>query len=162
MAEPHERARSSLLSDDGRVLEETSPAFDRMWARFPWREIRGCPGRFVIDAKALKRLGGERETQPSAMALPELLAELAAEQQVLATVLGAASAATRDSIDIAWFAPSHTITQSSEQDNSEQPRLDGMLTYQRDDGTFIHTLNTASGLRRKLAALALPLTPPHS
>ena len=29
----------------------------------------------------------------------------------------------------------------------------GLLTYERGDGTFVHTFNTESGLLRKIAAL---------
>jgi len=32
----------------------------------------------------------------------------------------------------------------------------GLLSYRRPDGSYVHTLNTASGFARKLAALGIP------
>ncbi len=42
-------------------------------------------------------------------------------------------------------------------------RLDdgGLISYQRADGTFVHTLNTRDGFERKLAQLGIA-APPHS
>lgn len=36
-------------------------------------------------------------------------------------------------------------------------RLDGggLISYQRDDGSYVHTLNTAEGFRRKLSQLGV-------
>jgi phage baseplate assembly protein gpV len=31
----------------------------------------------------------------------------------------------------------------------------GLISYRRDDGTYVHTLNTAEGLARKLAQLGI-------
>src|SRR5689334_9620925 len=31
----------------------------------------------------------------------------------------------------------------------------GLITYRRDDGSFLHTLNTPAGFRRKLAQLGI-------
>lgn len=36
----------------------------------------------------------------------------------------------------------------------------GLISYERPDGRFIHTLNTPEGFRRKLAALGLVLPRP--
>ena len=37
----------------------------------------------------------------------------------------------------------------------------GLLTYARSDGTFVHTLNTESGLLRKIAALRVTVDLPQ-
>lgn len=34
----------------------------------------------------------------------------------------------------------------------------GLISYRRDDGSFLHTLNTPEGFRRKLAQLGITLT----
>ena len=47
------------------------------------------------------------------------------------------SAATRDPVDVALFAGG------------------GLLSYARADGSYLHTLNTRDGLRRKLAQLGI-------
>ena len=36
----------------------------------------------------------------------------------------------------------------------------GIISYQRKDGTFLHTLNTRQGFNRKLAQLGISLPPP--
>jgi len=33
----------------------------------------------------------------------------------------------------------------------------GLISYKRADGTYLHTLNTAEGLERKLASLGIEL-----
>jgi hypothetical protein len=34
----------------------------------------------------------------------------------------------------------------------------GLISYRRDDGSYLHTLNTPEGFRRKLAQLGIDLT----
>jgi hypothetical protein len=36
----------------------------------------------------------------------------------------------------------------------------GLISYRRDDGTFLHTLNTREGFQRKLAQLGIDLPGP--
>jgi hypothetical protein len=36
----------------------------------------------------------------------------------------------------------------------------GLISYERGDGLYVHTLNTAEGFARKLAALGIPPPPP--
>lgn len=91
--------------------------FDELWSRYPWREIRGCPGRFVSDAAA------------------PALSAIAGGVPVHAFDVPAA----RDRVLVAVFPGG------------------GLISYERADGSHLHTLNTPEGLRRKLAQLGIVL-----
>jgi len=94
--------------------------FDELLRAFPWRPIRGCPGRYSLPAGALP-FASVAGVAPSVFHVP------AAPDEVLVA------------------------------------RLDdgaGVITYQRGDGTLVHTLGTADGFARKLAQLGIELPPP--
>lgn len=91
--------------------------FESLFRSHHWREIRGCPGRFVC-------------------------AELVAPADALADgaeIHAFDVPAARDRVLVAVFPGG------------------GLLSYQRPDGSLLHTLNTEAGLRRKLAQLGIAL-----
>lgn len=90
--------------------------FDTVLARFPWREIRDCPGRFVMRPK-------RADLTP-------------------AHVVGAA-------------VPIETFDADETPDRIALARFPGggLLSFGKPDGTWIHALNTESGLSRRLARL---------
>jgi len=57
--------------------------------------------------------------------------------------------------------PMHRFTPIAAKDRVAVARLDtgGIISYERPDGTVLHTLNTEEGLRRKLHQLGIPLNP---
>ena len=94
--------------------------FDELMTKWNWKPIRGCPGRYILNAATMDLL-------PADLVGPD--AEVNTFQV----------AAARDTVVVA--------------------RLDncGMISYQRTDGTYLHTLNTAEGFERKLLDLGIDL-----
>jgi len=90
-----------------------------LYARYPWRPIRGCPGRFVLAV---------REPCQSA---PAVAFGLDRPERAFDC------ASARDRVLVVDLAEG------------------GLISYQRDDGSFVHTLNTPEGFARKLAALGI-------
>jgi hypothetical protein len=92
--------------------------FDELMARWEWRPIRNCPGRYILS-------DGSENLRPEQM--------LGADFEVKTFQVPPA----RDTVLVA--------------------RLDkgGVITYKRANGTYLHTLNTAEGLERKLRDLGI-------
>jgi hypothetical protein len=91
--------------------------FDSVLARWPWRPIANCPGRWVL-------CGTEGDLTPEAV-----LGEPA-------TPIELHSATTPDTIFVVHF------------------ERGGLLTFQKANGVYVHTLNTPEGLARRLQRLA--------
>mmetsp|Transcript_35114 Transcript_35114/g.107996 ORF Transcript_35114/g.107996 Transcript_35114/m.107996 type:complete len:184 (+) Transcript_35114:118-669(+) len=111
---------------DGSYPGDGGPALERLWRALRWREIRNCPGRY---------------TTPDAFARSETPGALLA----------------RCGLDTEGLAPCEVRCEGK--DPILLQRLvggGGLLTYCRPGGLFVHTLNTESGLARKLEALGLP------
>jgi hypothetical protein len=85
-----------------------------------WKQIRDCPGRFVLRA------------EPPGLPLAGLLAPGVAVQRFSSTE-------ARDAVLVARFDDG------------------GIISYERGDGTIVHTLNTEAGFRRKLEQLGIKL-----
>jgi hypothetical protein len=96
--------------------------FDEVAARWVWKPIRNCPGRFLL---------GE---SPSALRPQDL-----AGPQTLFSEFVVATAR-------------HPVVIG---------RLDdgGLISYRRDN-TYVHTLNTPEGFKRKLIQLGITLASP--
>jgi hypothetical protein len=115
---------SKYAGDGGAALEQ-------LYQRWPWREIRNCPGRYVVGRE---RSGEALATPPADLALPAGVKVTRHCQHhgdpVLVAVL---------------------------------PGGGGLVTFEKDSGNmkegirYVHTLNTASGLARKLASLGIQL-----
>ena len=104
-------------------VREPGRSVRELMTSWPWRPIRGCPGRFVLA-------GGPRRLT---------VEELAGEG-----------------------ARVHRIAVSGLSDGVAGACLEGggLITYEREDGTVVHTLNTLEGMARKLHALGIALRPP--
>ena len=94
------------------------PTFAEILARWPWRPIPGCPGRYVLAKSQL--------TQAALCG-----SETAVERF--------ASSRAKDVVLVTRFSDGG-----------------GLISYQHADGV-VHTLNTAAGMARKLAALGIDL-----
>lgn len=95
--------------------------FGALKAKWSWKPIRNCPGRYVLYGESAK---------PS----PE---ELIGSEVKLSKyhVPGA-----KDTVIVADLGNG------------------GLISYQRADGTYVHTLNTAAGFERKLQSLGIDLS----
>ena len=130
LALQHQSAVNSITSaaafrGDGHYARDGGALLQALWCYCEWKEIRNCPGRYTV-----------RRRRDLARWPPERL---------LAAALGAAAPQTS-----LWRHSSSTS------DAIQAVRLaggGGLLTYARSDGKFVHTLNTESGLLRKIAAL---------
>ena len=93
---------------------------DELLARWEWKPIRNCPGRYVLDLSDQfisfeHLLGGHYQIQSFACST------------------------TKDTVLVF-------------------PLEDGgLISYARQDGSLLHTLNTAEGFARKLAQLGISL-----
>eukprot|EP00123_Amoebidium_parasiticum_P001836 comp13033_c0_seq1/m.8302 comp13033_c0_seq1/g.8302 ORF comp13033_c0_seq1/g.8302 comp13033_c0_seq1/m.8302 type:complete len:122 (-) comp13033_c0_seq1:341-706(-) len=117
---------STAFIGDGKYARAGGVPLQLLWDHLPWREIKGCPGRYVTsDQKA-------RLTSPDA-----LLKEVGIE------------------------AVTQTCTPNPQRDTVVVARFEGgggLLTYVKGQGVYVHTLNTASGMERKLEALGITIS----
>eukprot|EP00471_Norrisiella_sphaerica_P007210 CAMPEP_0184478588 /NCGR_PEP_ID=MMETSP0113_2-20130426/577_1 /TAXON_ID=91329 /ORGANISM="Norrisiella sphaerica, Strain BC52" /LENGTH=185 /DNA_ID=CAMNT_0026856437 /DNA_START=97 /DNA_END=654 /DNA_ORIENTATION=+ len=125
-----------FFSGDRKYEGDGGMELERVWQQFQWREIRGCPGRYVVARRAAGAL--------SSMSLVDLLArsEVAEASMILKVRKDG-----KDPMDIIFF-----------------PGGGGIITYCRfkKDGEasiavplYIHTLNTESGLIRKILDMGI-------
>ena len=121
-------ASDATFQGDGAYVGDGGAWLQKLWELCPWKEIKGCPGRYVIPKK------GECATTHA-----ELL--------------------RRDGLG---FDPAQGCTELRSDGCVDGlvltifPGGGGLLTYCKADGvTQVHTLNTRSGLARKLGALGL-------
>ena len=91
--------------------------FEDLLARFDWRPMRGCPGRYLLA-------GGPTTSPPD-----NLFGDLAFRE--------GRSVRAPDRVLVAPV------------------RGGGIISYAKDNGTFIHTLGDSAGFARKLAVLEL-------
>lgn len=96
----------------------------------PWREIKDCPGRYVLRKKG----GNYCDFSPS-----EFIFEITKQKMKTYTVEGFVSKMNEKILLIPFSCQG------------------GLLTYAKADGSYVHTLNTPSGYKRKLEALHIPL-----
>ena len=115
---------SAAFRGDANYIGDGGAALQALWCYCEWKEIRNCPGRYTTRRRDLARWPPERL----------LAAALGADAPQ--TSLWRHSSSTSDAIHAVRFAGGG-----------------GLLTYARSDGKFVHTLNTESGLLRKIAAL---------
>ena len=122
-------ARFHLLCS--RYAGDGGAALEQLYQRWPWREIRNCPGRYVVG----------RERSEEALATPPTDLVLPAGVEV-----------TR-----------HFQHDGDPVLLAVLPGGGGLVTFEKESGNmkqgicYVHTLNTASGLARKLASLGIQL-----
>ena len=104
--------------------------FEELATRWTWRPIRNCPGRFVLSS--------ERTDATAPAGVDPVLA------------LSPQDLAGPDTTLWAFDVP-------TARDRVIVGRLDGggLISYQRPDGSYLHTLNTADGFARKLEQLGI-------
>jgi len=114
--------------------------FDSLRSAFVWKEIRDCPGRFTLQPKAQHERDPHDLLSPFFASAATATTTAAAAVPLVPSVLGPLmSEAVRDAVFVCTFP-----------DGSG-----GLISYKHADGSFLHTLNTPSGLARKLRHLAL-------
>ena len=105
------------MAGDGDI-DESGMSFKELLGRYPWREIRNCPGRYAL---AMECCSGPPE---------ELVVGAVAREY---RVDGA-----RDPVAVVTFDGG------------------GLISYRKAEGRYLHTLNDAEGLARKLGELGIP------
>ncbi|KAF4661921.1 hypothetical protein FOL47_006493 [Perkinsus chesapeaki] len=132
--------------DGGAVLQ-------KLWESHKWKEIKNCPGRYVSPRD--KKLCSATPT--------ELLDTLISEVQWMAVTSCPLETIEGRTGDNVVFRGAHIAATTAKKDSSwffTFPRGGGLITYEKADGVFVHTLNTESGLLRKMTAVdpnALPI-----
>ena len=112
------------FTGDGKYVGDGGSELQRLWEEIAWRPIKGCDGRYTARGKALTRL-----------TLPQLC----------------------NAFNVATVSPTVTCREAADgKDAADAVRLrggGGIVTYRKDDGLHVHTLNTESGLVRKLMGI---------
>ena len=98
-------------------MENEDLCFMKLFKLYSWKEIKNCPGRYLLTKEDNQRL---RLISPN-----EIL-----NDQVSIQIFN--SQICQDRIHIGKFVDG------------------GLLSYEKSDGTFVHTLNNTSGLNRKM------------
>lgn len=130
-----------------------SLCFDSIFAKYQWREIPNCPGRFVtrkpsafiekLVPSEVKLLFAPRKLfQVVQLDGSEDMWKIEVYEFDLSEVSPTSS--VRDPICVVVFPPLPGTEGTS----------GGLITYKKPD-RFVHTLNTPSGLKRKLDAIGL-------
>ena len=101
-------------------MESEALNFAKLFELYSWKEIKNCPGRYVLSKTDNRRL--------CFIPPKELL-----NNQILIQIF--TSEICRDAIYIGKYVDG------------------GLLSYEKSDGTFVHTLNNLSGLTRKMSHL---------
>ena len=110
---------------DGKYQGDGCSALQTLWSISQWKEIRGCPGRYVCRDHALAR---KSPADVLALAAPPL------------AVCGSQHSANgKDPIEVRYLVDGGG----------------GLLSYLKSDGARVHTFNTRSGMCRKLEALGI-------
>jgi hypothetical protein len=92
--------------------------FSDLKARWDWRPIPNCPGRFVFSE-------GPSNISPEELAL----SPIHVTEHIVATA--------KDPVLVAIFGDG------------------GLISYRKQNGTYLHTLNSRDGLERKLQQLGI-------
>lgn len=133
----------STFTGDGKYVADGGAYLQKLWESHKWKEIKNCPGRYVSPRN--KRLSTLTPTE----VLDSLVDFVNWTPKSLKTVVGrvgsrlifrGAHIAANAERDSCWF---FTFCDGG-----------GLITYEKADGIFVHTLNTQSGLMRKVNAVA--------
>lgn len=127
------------FTGDGRYKGDGGADLQRLWEQHDWTEIKCCPGRYTSSSRTL------RTTPPEVV-----ISMLRSEKPMLLSEQRVCSLPGKDDLFVARFAGGG-----------------GLLTYIKTSKfSFVHTLNTESGMYRKLMAMKVGITataedPPH-
>ncbi|EQC33816.1 hypothetical protein SDRG_08499 [Saprolegnia diclina VS20] len=134
---------ASTFVGDGRFVGDGGAALQCLWSQWKWKMIPNCPGRYIVKKnRDIVRLR-------LADLVASLMLDVVDDETALAGGLSLAltgpvrllmttSPVISDVVGVALF-----------------PGGGGVITYCKPTGDFVHTLNTHSGLARKLAGLCL-------
>jgi len=107
---------------------------ERLRELWPWHEIRGCPGRFVVS-----KVGDHVPPE-------QLLVKICEKENLDRTVMVRSRTFKHshagDDVFVAVFL-----------DAGRPPHGGGLITYCKKNGSFVHTMNEPQGLERKLTAM---------
>ena len=132
---------------DGSHPADGGSALQHLWDMpWRWRELRGCPGRYVSSDKELRRMSPQAVLE----ALP-IRCSLALPQR-----LRRYNVPGKDSIDVARLPGGGAIITYVKQEHHS--RSSDAASGSAPATVFVHTLNTESGLLRKAEALDLPVS----
>lgn len=99
-------------------MKSQTVTFDELFARFNWKPIRNCPGRYTLAG------GASKQTMTEILGVDLPIFEYQTETAA-------------DTVLVAEF------------ENG------GLISDRKNEGSFPHTLNDASGSARKLAQLGI-------
>lgn len=121
-----EEAEFGAFLGDESCLGDGGMLLQKLWDSGRWRQLKNCPGRYVSRDK------GNASLQP----LELLRRSIGARVERWIAVCANIEKEGKDRITVVRFVDGG-----------------GLLTYNKGEGVFVHTLNTESGLCRKLIAM---------
>ncbi|OQR81960.1 hypothetical protein THRCLA_23264 [Thraustotheca clavata] len=127
-----------LTEDDG------GDALHRLWELWKWKMIPSCPGRYIV----------KKNRDIVSLSLEKLVEPLGFEIVVNENSLQNPIEST-DSDHPIWIVHTNSPVIADPVHVAIFPRGGGVITYIKPTGDHVHTLNTQSGLIRKLTGLRL-------
>ena len=114
-------------------MEELEVSFGRVEEGWCWEEISGCPGRYTMSPVKSVSFPVLELLRQAGMDLSE--GEMSMKEKMRRWIPGSV---VRDGLCVIRIREGC-----------------GIITYEHSRGSFLHTLNTASGFERKLKALGI-------
>ncbi|KAL6059857.1 hypothetical protein QOT17_013891 [Balamuthia mandrillaris] len=122
----------------------SSVTYDDLASVWPWKEIRNCPGRFIIPTPRNKTQTPTGEEND-----PRTMTPLALLSFVLQRKANDGNAEEEKCrvYEYDLNGKDHISIIRLKEDSG------ALLTYHKEDGAHVHTLNTPSGIQRKMTAM---------
>jgi len=124
----------SVFRGDGKYPYDGGRFLQKLWDLFVWREIRNCPGRYVCSSQHLKEIS------------PRELVKMISDHDDVLVEFGIDS---KDHITLCRFRDGGGLLTYTKPNVPDGPPTE----FSRN--LFVHTLNTESGLIRKVDALKI-------
>ncbi|KAF0700227.1 Aste57867_9236 [Aphanomyces stellatus] len=127
---------------DGQFPGDGGARLQTLWEAWKWKMIPNCPGRYVVKknkvlaAMPLEAVVAPLTDRPATSGGDEATSVPCLDDRI--RIIHTRSEKIADNVQVAVF-----------------PDGGGVITYAKPNGAFVHTLNTQSGLERKLAGLGL-------
>ena len=128
---PRRHGLVSVFQGDGQYPGDGGHLLQKLWESFPWKEVKGCPGRYVSNSDILRRTSPEALRSAFGQGCPVENFSVPGKDEV-ATVRFHGGGGL-----ITYLKPTDPL-----------PARDG--TFNEGGVVFVHTLNTESGLLRKI------------
>ncbi|KAF4696787.1 hypothetical protein FOZ60_015695 [Perkinsus olseni] len=132
---------------DGNYIADGGAILQKLWEGHKWKEIKNCPGRYVSP----------RNRTICSLTPTEVLDSLIGSVRWVPVTSTTTPSAVVGRLGSRVISRGAHMTASTSKDACWFFAFcdgGGLITYEKADGIFVHTLNTESGLMRKIDAVA--------